>query len=1184
MKFLIHAGGVFSIVDELSRYQIRINHFGVVMPFFGRLAGCFPKIIKRFLSLTCLVLIATPQSFGKIAELQVTDGGKAKPIDLTVAHVEAEISDDTAKVTYELSFESNQPRTLEGTFYFALPKDSYVHKFGMWINGSYQSSAIVEAKSGRQAYENIVRRGVDPALLEWTAGNNFKMRVFPITKGNSTKVQIVVGMPARLLGKSIRYDIPLDLGKVKDFSIKVHGYARLAGEPEFDGLKGFSSEGSESDDVRKFTHSLNRSNFLPPALFSIGLPISRKSKVSLRREDGSNERYFSTRIFPTLKSTQRGKADTAVIFWDFSLSEEKSHRDKLAALEQYFKQRRPKYIEVIGFNNKVFPLKTKWDYKKFSAVKKLLSRPYDGGTRMDHLFSKLNSHFKKSKISTDVLLFSNGIDSFEITDFTKIQSLANNYEAFIISPANGANSALLNKIANAWGASVVDQEATSFTGAFVYKPWKIEAISGSKQLRNLVIDHKSILPNDGFVVRGLTKKDGKSSLKVTFSQGERKKAYHYRFDTSEVPVESSGTLGRNWAKVRIQEMLPRKRQYAAEIRELALQHQLMSPYTTMVVLESCEDYVEFKITPPKDCKSRPQSSDEDDYSDYSEGASEESAEIDFGDEADEGSRGDYEEAAAGDYAKDSGSFGGSNVQDSSGGVNFSDVSIGGARKTPLGDLVEPLQPPVESDSSEAREYSDEAEDYDSDYDSDYDGRSAVADKDTPVRFYGFEKSLLAAKKKGVVGFYKKYLSLRPMFEKIPYLYIFSAEQLIQLKQPELAKLVLSNLVETRPGEARWMRIFAYHLIGWGDAQEVLPIYKAIVALREEDPQSYRDYGLALESTNQDLAAYRQFVKVYVGSWDARLRGIKDIVRKDLARVAKKLIASKKVPIAESTSVTKYSKLDHSKDKIVVTASWDTDNTDIDLHVVEPDGTHVYFSNSNPGGTNGRLSLDATQGFGPEQYRNQRPYKGDYRVFLTYYSRDPVVFKDGTFVRVNFKVTENGKTRDINRNFFLKDGREVRTVLTFRYADRSSPVPPPDYKATMSAVRNHLKAKRYTQAKALLNSLGKGSTRTEEASRFFQLARAAAGLKKYGEAERLNQRAFALNNRLYAAIYNNACYSALAKKKDKAIHYLNVLADAVAMSQSNARKYRNLMAKDPDLRSIRGSKSYKDAFQRFELAH
>merc|ERR1712045_405478 len=52
--------------------------------------------------------------------------------------------------------------------------------------------------------------------------------------------------------------------------------------------------------------------------------------------------------------------------------------------------------------------------------------------------------------------------------------------------------------------------------------------------------------------------------------------------------------------------------------------------------------------------------------------------------------------------------------------------------------------------------------------------------------------------------------------------------------------------------------------------------------------------------------------------------------------------------------------------LIVWLAWDTDKTDVDLHVKEPNGQEVYYSN-NKGKYGSLLSRDFTNGYGPEVY-------------------------------------------------------------------------------------------------------------------------------------------------------------------------------------------------------------------------
>ncbi len=115
----------------------------------------------------------------------------------------------------------------------------------------------------------------------------------------------------------------------------------------------------------------------------------------------------------------------------------------------------------------------------------------------------------------------------------------------------------------------------------------------------------------------------------------------------------------------------------------------------------------------------------------------------------------------------------------------------------------------------------------------------------------------------------------------------------------------------------------------------------------------------------------------------------------------------------------------------VVLSWDSDMTDLDLHVVSPDGQHVFYGNRvTPNG--GALDVDVTDGYGPEIYAIPSPPKGLYHVFVNYYGSGEQK-DDLTMAQVTI-VTHEG-TVDEKRQMFrvpMRRPGEVTLVKSFIY--------------------------------------------------------------------------------------------------------------------------------------------------------
>ncbi len=123
-----------------------------------------------------------------------------------------------------------------------------------------------------------------------------------------------------------------------------------------------------------------------------------------------------------------------------------------------------------------------------------------------------------------------------------------------------------------------------------------------------------------------------------------------------------------------------------------------------------------------------------------------------------------------------------------------------------------------------------------------------------------------------------------------------------------------------------------------------------------------------------------------------VNGIERMVRVKNQRVSEKLVLSpgsnqivvqvKKDGRMFSDNVVLYSKVPRKDIKIILT--WDTDGTDVDLHVINPAGVDCYYSNKETD-EGGRLDVDITDGYGPEVFTQAGAVAGEYEVKAHYFS-------------------------------------------------------------------------------------------------------------------------------------------------------------------------------------------------------
>jgi Ca-activated chloride channel family protein len=105
-------------------------------------------------------------------------------------HVSVEMDAGLAKTTVELVVFNPGERIGEGTLLFPLPAHASVSDFYLWIGGKKVKGELLDKKQAAKIYQDIVRRMVDPALLEMTKYNVFKASIFPIDPKGTRRVSI----------------------------------------------------------------------------------------------------------------------------------------------------------------------------------------------------------------------------------------------------------------------------------------------------------------------------------------------------------------------------------------------------------------------------------------------------------------------------------------------------------------------------------------------------------------------------------------------------------------------------------------------------------------------------------------------------------------------------------------------------------------------------------------------------------------------------------------------------------------------------------------------------------------------------------------------------------------------------------------------------------------------------------
>ena len=146
-------------------------------------------------------------------------------------------------------------------------------------------------------------------------------------------------------------------------------------------------------------------------------------------------------------------------------------------------------------------------------------------------------------------------------------------------------------------------------------------------------------------------------------------------------------------------------------------------------------------------------------------------------------------------------------------------------------------------------------------------------------------------------------------------------------------------------------------------------------LRKEEPQSYRDLGLAYAKNGEHQLAIENLYKVIQSDWDGRFPEIELIALTEMNAI----IANNKV----NTDFMDEKIIKNLPVDVRIVLDWDTDNCDIDLWVFDPTGEKCFYSH-NKTKIGGIITNDFTRGYGPEVFLLKNAKRGKYKIQANYY--------------------------------------------------------------------------------------------------------------------------------------------------------------------------------------------------------
>ncbi|WP_291960721.1 DUF2135 domain-containing protein [Maribacter sp.] len=268
--------------------------------------------------------------------------------------------------------------------------------------------------------------------------------------------------------------------------------------------------------------------------------------------------------------------------------------------------------------------------------------------------------------------------------------------------------------------------------------------------------------------------------------------------------------------------------------------------------------------------------------------------------------------------------------------------------------------------------------------------------------------------------YSKYLEIRDEYSNSPSFYLDVSDFFERKEKSAIAIRILTNLIEIELSNHELMKALGYKLEYFNQYDLAVIVYKKVLELRPEEPQSYKDLALVYEQLGEIQKAYDLLFKLYNGDLlekdeDERFNGIEQIAYVELSRLVNKYGDKLKL---KNEEIDKFKALNTD---IRIVIDWNHNDTDIDLWVVDPKDEKAYYSNQETK-IGGHMSEDMTEGYGPEEYMLKDAITGEYKILVDYFADDVQKISGPTVLKITM-FTNYGKPNEERKTTVVRLDKE-----------------------------------------------------------------------------------------------------------------------------------------------------------------
>ena len=918
--------------------------------------------------------------------IRVLTRSDEKPMSIDSYKVDAQVNGLFATVSTTITFGNPNSRVLEGELEFPLPEGASVCGYALDVDGHLREGVVVKKDEARIAFEAEVKAGVDPGLVEHTKGNMWNTRIYPLPENGARTISVDYVTPLAFAPNgdaALVLAMPREKIAERKINIAVPIRANLP-PPTLGGLG--DRRFAEAEAV--WRTSSTESDVTPAEDVVVAMPLLPLTFAAV--EKTGSEFWFAASCGAPANAASAAQPTSFRILWDASGSRKPADiakaRDALAVLPETAR------YSLVAFRDA--PEAERAFASRAELLAALDGVAYDGGTD----FAALAATVKKlpSGDGSATLLFTDGMDT--------LSANAKNISFNALALVSGGERDI-ECLRLACGGRVLD--LATATKESISR----EIFSPSRFLANVTGDGVDLIQGIGQMAAGRVIVLGRlaaDSATIRFDFGEGVTSEPVTL--AKADAREGRTLARARAAKRIAQLSPRADDNEEELLALGREYGLASPKTSLIVLERADQYLKYDIEPPASEKAlhaqwvreRPSPTQMKEreanekaswLSSLKRGWDERVAwhndPIPKRPKPKSGLFNSNEDGATADGERPS------LVRRAINALRGDRVERSAPAGLALERRVAAAEAPAPVEAMGAAAESGGAGDSAA-----ASGRDALVasvklsawDPKTP--YLQSLKDCAAAhsgKDAPADMLYRRYLELREKSATSPAFYLDCAGFFFNRGDKATAIRILSNLAELKIEDPALLRTFAWRLREAGEYDRAIPVLRKVAKLRPEEPHSFRDLALLLTERAKDRGdaadateAMELLKKTAFTPWKRQnALAVAVFALEELNALAdwcgRQKWSGDKPTVPEWDEHYHYL-LDMD---LRIILSWDADNTDIDIHVLEPNGEEAYYQNRRTA-SGGFVSQDITTGYGPEEYLQLKGQDGVYKVLTHYF--------------------------------------------------------------------------------------------------------------------------------------------------------------------------------------------------------